>query len=515
MAKNKCSGIISAYGSNDSTKLWNKSIKKSNTVKNSVGTFITINDNLFVLTCYHCVQKSYKIIMYYFLEDGTDERLKSIELCIEIYSDEMDIVLLKPIDEIKNYKSVYINEFDQRLPKKKDKIMLHCIDIKNIINENMFVQKKQNHCCVNDIIFEECESINTPLLPYVYLTIDDNTFYKQCNVEGLSGTLLTNNNGTISGMLINMTTSNMNMCMVPSVVLHRFFNEYLSTKRFVGLCDIVGKFIPCEIINKYDNEHKPTYGLLINKTYDINYNKILCSETDFFGFNPKINDVIIGINGLTFGEKYTIFDKKYNEYFPFSTYIALNYKCDDIIELNILRSNKEKIKNKKIKVKSRPIWTMKYIKIKSNTKFCNLNGLIFIEMNEEFIEICRNNEIILDNSIMKYLINEPYRDNNKTIVILVDIIRDDIVEDDIQLYNSLGLPFIRSKENCYEIKADNTKYRMAIAKKINGKNITNLSVLCEEHGKINKTEILKLEIGNSKNIGITFKNNRIKKYNIV
>ncbi len=288
-----------------------------------------------------------------------------------------------------------------------------------------------------------------PELPYINVTVFDNNVDLDEFLDELSGSIVKNKSNEIVGIISKIFTDSKIISIIPTVSICRFFDEYKKNDTFYGICNIIAKVKDCEI----EINNNTQYGLQIDDNYDINYNKCvfdnsILKTTKIRGQNLRNNDVICEINNLKLNDENMVYCKAIGMNVPVSTYIALNYMIGDMIEFVIYRPSSN---IKRIKIKARPIKTAKYLPILYDKKYIDYNGLIFIELSEELIELYVNNGYYFDKVVDEYMDKRPYRNSDEKIVVLIDIIRKKISKKDLLLFDKLNIPFECSTEQNYNI----------------------------------------------------------------
>lgn len=452
--------------------------------KISLGTFIKINKQIYILTCNHGLSLYYKSInvIYY------DKNKKNIIACdIVSNSHELDLALLIPLNKKINIQSSlndddFKNDFfynninfstDMNVNKNDMTCDINSINMNNGDSLNI-------PCDITNIIFCKKHSFNIPEIPIVMLHIDEKYINEIC---GLSGSLVSNNK-RILGILLEYDTIDNKLNILHSSMINRFIDEFKKTSRICGLVSIIGDF---KIIQFKDNKNQISNGIFVNDTYDIKYNKNVYTKNTTTSAYLQKNDIILKINDLSFNNDGYILDMNYGIPMNLTSYISLKYKCDDIIDIEILRKkNNNEYKNKKIEIKARPIDTMKYVSLcnikymntkeltKNNDYWYEFNGLTFMEIDEYTVSLYKKQNMNIKNIINKYINNKNtvFRDKNEKIVVLINI--NDEAIDTANEYKYF-FPFKKINEN-------DDNYDICIIEKVyegNTKNSKKISTLGE------------------------------------
>ena len=164
-------------------------------------------------------------------------------------------------------------------------------------------------------------------------------------------------------------------------------------------------------------------------------------------------------------------------------------------------SRNDAYKEKKIKIKARPLYSLKYIQISFNNNLYNYNGLIFAELSEDIINNYMNVGIYIGLSVSNYYLNKPYRSDIEYLIVLIDIDKTVLSNDILSSVNEIGLPLI-----------DNNKmHSIPYIKKINKKKIHTLNELKQILDNNENENIIQMNVHNSNKIKIITKNNVIEK----
>ncbi len=194
------------------------------------------------------------------------------------------------------------------------------------------------------------------------------------------------------------------------------------------------------------------------------------------------------IGDCSFDSKGRVYHNYMNMHIPLTTYIALNFINDEFIPLTVLRSkNNEEVDEKLLKIKARPVWTMKNIMINSNNRYYDLRGFIFTEISEDIIEFYRNHNILLSGKIAENYLQNPYVNSSSRLVALVNIDKKQFSKFDLDRLFTFGIPLIK-------IEKTTNEYCLPILENINKKKIINLDSL----NNTEMSEKLKLKFSSGK-----------------
>lgn len=447
-----CTYIYANVPSNYIT-VWKKSFN-DNIIRASVGTFIKINEKIYILACYHGVKHAETIFVHIIFKNKNMKAkkkffMKTYEACVSVFSHELDLVLLETKSMTKinnNIKYINMSQFNSNLPKINNTVSFSKNKIIFVSKDVVKLQCKTYECIIKGTEFLYLHSYNMPAIPYIKANIDY-LFNERDNIKGISGSIVSQNQESeIIGMVSDIITKTMILNIIPSFVILRFLNEFVKTGSFKGLCSIMAKLTICDI----DMNNTNINAICIEDNYNINYNRDEYNSKNIIGARLKKNDIIIKVNEKNINKNGMIYCSKLG-YILLTTYIAMHYQCNDLIKLMIVRKNDRGLFDKKnIKIRSRPIRTTKYIPIVHNNNYLELNGLIFVELNEELIEMNINNGIILKGLYINFYHNNPYRNNNKEkVLVLIDIMRNKLNDNILEMCDNYCLPLINTNENEY------------------------------------------------------------------
>ena len=466
----------------------------------SIGNIFNINNSLINLTCFHCIKNT----------DNQSTIIKNDKYDSHIthVSDELELALLN-VDKMKyKYKFWGIDDLYLDSNIKNMNMYIQTININKYMSNNKF-EPITIKCTFKGILQshkDKITSMNIPQIPFYAVTLNQN-FSDISELTGISGSFLMSDK-KILGMV--SAIENSIVYVIPSYAIYRFLAEIKSTKLFNGICTLVGNFTICNF-PKNENSTIITNGVYVENTFDINYNNYPYKDKNdkdnnkIAYANLKKNDIIIKINNIRLNEKGYIYDKKFNESVDFRTYIALNYTCGSIINLEIMRctSGNNDYKKKNIMVRARPLYSLKYIPISFNNNLYEYKGLIFAELSEDIINNYINVGIYIGTSVSDYYLTKPYRSEIAYLIVLIDINKIALNDKLLKCVNDLGLPLVNN----------NKSYSIPYVTKLNKKKLCTLDEF-KNAIETNEESIIKLNVYNSNKLKIIIKNNGIEEIKI-
>jgi hypothetical protein len=461
-----------------------KIIINSNNLKSSVtGTVLNIDNDNYVLTCYHCLKNMEDTNCEVFIRYRNREYM-TYPMFVSL---ELDLIIFNfPIDFNNNLK---INNFR----------------FKNVLKNNEEVKviiKNEEEYDIIKCNYESLSSDSLFVLPSSHLSIK--IPYLNLNTKlknGESGSPVIHNNAIVGVVNSIKTLNNKEVtCLTPSIVILRFIQEFIlknKDKRFSNLCSLVFDYIDdngkLNISNTYDinyneyvsNKKKP-HALLHNEdiilkidkkdivykedSIIVNYKKEKLSidvnqEIDFYVFYEEFNS-FIGLTTYMLLTKIDIYNdlKKNNNYLDIRNYS--NIQIEILRKKNKKLSNDYKEKSQIVKLNSRCINTI------FNLNYVSLSFNSFKYKNLKFIELDFNRFISYLN------INSSNIEKNKNLEILKDL---EFISNNIKKY-------IVQVTN--DIKDDNIKNKLLIVEKINNNDIIHIEHL--EKQCVKRKNIIKI-----------------------
>lgn len=484
--------LISAKCLADNLKPWYEDSKYLN--KMSIGSLIRIDDptdnqiddNLYVLTCYHGVRNSVDVICYNFAnvnnKNNKNGRIIKDKLTFVASAPELDLTFyksnIKPDIGSKSY--LTIKDFKSQLTKKDSKLHLIINKMKHTSKTNVQLVKSNHVCVCKDLIFDKMNAFNMPIMPVINVNTDE---LDVDNLSGISGTLLTNSSNNIAGMVSYIDSDLSEISLVPSLTIKRFLEEIQSVGTYKGLCGLYMNISNNTIIDSLQNKY----------------------SIKRFKNSFKIGDKLLSIDNKTLDEHGQLYDQNVGCKIPFQAYIAMNFLAADKLSVKVWTKDEDRFFEEDISIKLNPhseMLRIPYTQIKTDRTyimkkyFVNFHNLIFIELNEEIIDVYSNFGIQLTDDTLRYLVEKPYGNENDRIVVLVDIIKNNLDESIRTIFDSFGICTL----------SDDKPYILPVAKLISGRKIKNIeSLFSVESDK----KVLTLNVDHMYNLKIRFEGDTI------
>ncbi|QKF93774.1 peptidase S1 Pa clan [Fadolivirus algeromassiliense] len=433
--------------------------KRIEKIKNvNIGNLLTINNNTYVITCFHCIKNTME--QYIIIND------KKYKCKTKYISDELELACLEVIGFHANENCFTVYDFDLNINHINHDVEVLSCDIDTFCKKNDIIKLKIDAKVINiiDTGYDKLKSLNIPIIPRYSLQLIK-SFDDIYELSGLSGSFIMYNEKII-GIISSIENSLLNV--IPSNVIMRFINEIKLKSSFNGLCTIVGKFQSCDFTK--ESSYEKVYGQIIENTYNINYNNYDYNISKMIPCNTlKKSDIIIEINGMKLNNSFKLYDSKMDYYLDFRTYIALNFICGDKIPLKIMRSTQKDPNDyteRNIFIYARPLASLRYIPISFNNNLITIGGFTFIELSEDIINNYINIGVNIGISFSEYYLKNPYRNDNEYIVVLLDIDKTMINNTLLENTNEFGFPLININGKIYS---------MATISKINKRKLQNIN----------------------------------------
>lgn len=484
--------ISSKPGKFNYMSLDNAKINKVNK-RNGEGFFVKIDGNIFVITCFHIIEKNnVKCKIYYYDKNNI---LQYQNAKIKFMLDEFDIAVLEPENtDIIDMDNIYDSKiFDLKLSLIKTKINsnvnIEVIDFKN--SDFLNVKNKKFIKNINGVFKSIDEKkIISPIdlcfdaIPCINIEINSNNESQNEKYNGLSGSLVKINNDPIS-MIIrteNKDKNCNNLVSLPICFIGYLIKNSLVKKKYLSSIIFDNEVCEIEFDNKlkYENnkikeklskkrkcgENGNIYdGLIITNSFDIAYKKIKTSHK----FKFFKDDIILMINNKFIENDGKVYCDILEYYVNISTYCMIHSYFDDKFNIVIMRTiyeNNDKILGQKdivfeININSISVNHILPYNLNTNSYVISYEGFIFIELSDKLLEyfkkqkifLCEALEVIKTDKINKYIV-----------LVHVD-------------YNYIENEF---KRGCNDMKKINFPYannKILILNKIGNENITDLNSL--------------------------------------
>jgi hypothetical protein len=448
----------------------NSDTKGITTTKYSIGNIIKIDKKLYIITCYHGLEKFITITM---LQNNKKYKLD----CSAIFP-EYDLALLKPHHNIKCNTWFTQDDFNYGVDN------MNCVlpfIILDIYKKRLVVNKSQYKKPINRYELEHCRSFIAPETLFAYIKLDFIDL-DETNLDGTSGTFVFDNNNKVIGMINSIRNGELRILHIS--IIHRFLLEYFVKGCIKGVCVL-------PIAKQFNIINKKIPGYIIKNTYKIKYDTELQLKKD---------DIIININDTNLSRTETLYDKFTNSSLPIDTYILLYYLEDSSLKIKLLRKDGKRYKLLTGIIKVKLLKDVTKIHYELDNKYYLYCNMKFSELTENIIQkISLLHD--LDGECMRLYKNSYTNELNSTIIGLIDILRNNLNDNELEYITELGLPLIRLKKN---------KYCIPIVKTINGKSINNIEhmvkVLQDYENKIITIELI---LNTNNHITIKCKNENI------
>ena len=423
--------------------------------KTCLGILVSYCNKYYVITCYHGIQNNTHIEMvnefgkYNMKELYT---IKQYDFAVLNFNEKYDINNNKKIDLITNITDINnpklkINYLDAQSTDYYKKINLEQID-----------------CELQNIITSKFKSEMFPAILALEIQIND---ISSDMYEGLSGSIISDNNNKILGMISYYNIENKTFIAIPSYCIKLFFIMALSKDRIRSYC--------------LNTEAKENYNI-IKKHYNINYKTDTGENIKF-----KLEDKIKSINDTKFDDEGNIYLEELGASIPLDIYFILkNSKYHTFVFID----KKNNIIEKNICTIPLEDYTMFNIESKDIVEY---KGLIITEASEELLLYYYKSGINIKGKLNDYY-NDCYS-NKQKIIIILNIKYEGLDENLSKMYKHNGLPLIKNRDEVY----------IPIISKINNNKINNLDELNKIISASNVCSI-RLDISKKKSIVLNYTN---------
>lgn len=373
--------------------------------KQGTGFFLKVNDNIYVITCNHIIEKQNLDINA--LATDLTGTCSHIKLLIHKRIPEIDLAILKFANKSQeiNFPSYDANQItfnldtlESTFTSKQINILINSLSLSGIGDDRQLIVKNAS---VNDPEIQLRDFIGhvIPKIPMLTFTCDDTNFSSDGEIEGLSGSVLTIHN--------KITKKTIPISMITSFGNSRF--ESIPLNLICGIVDVAlrnpnkvlsGFNIPMATItvelDKKINNVSKFVGKQILDSLEIKYKVINCSENklgNYFCFEK--NDVIIKVNNNTFRSDGKIYMESIGYAVNIDTYLMLDTflsQFQQSLFTNVGSTNFTIVRNVPsgeahyvVRLQSKPFDELFNMKQFNSHSYVLWNGLVFSELSEELL----------------------------------------------------------------------------------------------------------------------------------
>jgi signal peptidase I len=385
-------------------KFHEKNTSRRDNKRKSNGSFIKIGGEIFILTCYHCIEDNNvkNIIYYYDNNDILQESVAHIKysLC------EFDIAVLKPEKQINNVKSFDTNDTLYKLDeitKENMNIITICkqkerIEIKNIDIKCAEIKREK---FIDGLVV----NYKIPSIHFKLKTTEN------IELEGTSGSILYKNNIPV-GIIYSMDTTDNVISAFPYCLCIELLKSGMNKKKYISslmlsynLCEI--EFEKDEkiefdvqetkdIITDFMSDEEKIIGLYLNNTFNMTYQKISNNKTlSNFKFTEK--DIILAINARKIDSNGMIYCNILDYNIDVFTYCLLFSYINDSIQITFMRKNSIFT----IKLVCKKLNDIFSFHIKKFNSYVEYDGFVFSELSSELLKYYKTKNISLYGDIKK------------------------------------------------------------------------------------------------------------------
>lgn len=448
-------------------KFHEKNASRRDNKRKSNGSFIKIGGEIFILTCYHCIEdNNIKNTIYYYDNDGAIQQSNAhckYSLC------EFDIMVLKPDEQINNVKSFDINDRIYKLGDTKNENINITTVCKQNKNDRITTEEIKINCVeIKQEKFIDCIVANYKI-PSIYFSLTSENI--DINIEGMSGSILYKNDipfGIVYS-INNGVISAFSYCLCMELLKSGIDKKkYISSLMFAyNLYEI--EFEKDEkidfdvqeskdIINDFTTDSDKIIGLYLNNPFNITYQKISNNKT-LANFKFAEKDIILAINARNINSKGMIYCDILDYDVDVFTYCLIFSYINDSIQVTFMRKNSIFT----IKLVCKKINDIFTFHVKKFNNYVEYDGFVFSELSTELLKYYKKQNISLYGNIKK---TKDDKINKYVALVYVD-------------YDYLKQNY-KNKDKISELEALNFPYvnnKILLLNKIGNDNIVDLNSL--------------------------------------
>ncbi|XWV24962.1 hypothetical protein QJ856_gp0817 [Tupanvirus deep ocean] len=472
-SKESLGQIVVIYGYNSNDFAWRNFDSRS--VYHTTGLIIKHQNKKYIVTTRQRLISCKNIVMYYCYFRGTEPVMRN-DLQILFQSIEYNIVILGTKD---------CDEFDLTM----SEIIYGDHDPKNIcpsydITKSSFVvpTKRSHFHTVRMDMDLESNTINYQVHIYdvkfmksfIYDSsyVPNNYMYKftfknetEPKLYGICGAIIFNKKHQLVGM-ISMSEEN-ELYVLPTKTLCKVVNDFVRFKdnpnQYKGIVSLPFNYA----LNNNHVEITDINTFVLDSPSGTSFasSSELSKRSSPSGTSKKIfrkNDKLISVGNfdIEVDDGINVYDKDFRENIPLEIFIALNFDCDKPLDITILR--KKKIINMSLCSASTrdclPLTNRSYFYPINSIPYVNLNGIIFVQITHELLDITMYRNILLSNNLLgKYFADE---NDNYNKILIIDCLNYEIAE-------KYKLPQLL-------LTSEKQKLECPFVTTINGKDVSNL-----------------------------------------
>ncbi|XWV26212.1 hypothetical protein QJ857_gp0864 [Tupanvirus soda lake] len=419
-SKENLGQIVVVYGYNSNDFTWRNLDLRS--VYHTTGLVIKYQNKKYIVTTRQRLISCKNIVMYHCYFRGTEPVMRN-DLQIMFQSIEYNIVILgtKECDEFDlTMSEIIYGDYDPKniCPSYDITKSKYVVPTKrshfNTVRMDMDLESDtinyQAH--IYDVKFVESFIYDTSYVPnnYMYKFIFKNE--PDSKLYGICGAIIFNKKHQLVGM-VSMCEEN-ELFVLPTKALIKIVNDFFRFKN-------------------NPNQYSGITTLPFN--YKINSDCVEITNTNIVISNTgkklvKKNDKLISIGNfdIEINTDALVYDIDFKESIPLEIFVALNFDCDK--PFDVILQRKKKIINISLygmPVKDYlPLTNQSYYYPINSIPYVNLNGIIFVQLTHELLDITVYRNVILSNNLLdKYFADE--NDNFKKILI-IDCLNHEIAE---------------------------------------------------------------------------------------
>lgn len=465
---------------------------KPTIVRQGFGTFMKVDNQLYVITCFHIID-IINMEIFAFVLDEKENNIIKLRLNKVKEIPELDLIILRP--ESDDNDKINVKYYDQYTSamrmsdilsdQNKNKIFLNTLKVSGIKDNNMTLSRLE---ITNvDIANEHFVSVIIPKLPMI--TFKCKGHFENNNIEGLSGSILTINENVI-GMITNFDIPSDKFEALPMILLYKIMEQvHRNRDKNLRGYNISTGCIKKLFLESIQREQSGRNVLGATNMYKTNIRK---------DFMFKKGDIILGVDDESIVNTgkiyYELLDCEidFNAYLMFKSFFNENNSCKFNFARQEKRDEKEKIYN--VNLINKHFNDLYATNIFNNHEYVYWRGFIFAEMSEEIL----NDIKFMNNKKLSGLFATQLKltSGEKKHVIIIDVDKTIISDSMCEIINLL--PFVESYEK--------DKIYICFLEKIGNKKINSLNDLRTVLETNNNKKMLAFYQTDTENIYFTINN---------
>lgn len=460
--------------------------------KSCIATLISYGNEYYVITCYHGIQNNVDIHLLAKLGDEVisckmDElySLKEYDFSVLRFCNKDDISKIREYEGDHQNNSIMNIKFLKGFP---NNFKINYLSYEGDEGDQEYKEYEGNEHITGKLHIKQirCEHIGYsiskirselyPPIPIIDIKIND--ILDDLSYEGLSGSLVTDHNDKVHGMISHYNIEYRTFCVIPSYCLKLFFVMSLTNDKVKSFC------LSTKVCNFIDDRT----GHIITKGYNIVYKTVTDRDIKF-----KNYDLIECINDIPFDDSGNLYFKRIGIYVPLDTYFILENTKYHKFKYHVKKDLDNYVQAEK---SIYPVPLEKYIRfdLEYHKKIIKYQGLVITEMSEQLLSYYDNLGIKISGKVEDHY-NDCYSAINQKLVVIINIEYNKLPSNIFEIYKLIGLPLIRDTGG---------KYLIPIISKVDDIKINNLDEMEKIIFRSESYLSVRLEIAQKKAITLNY-----------